>query len=388
MKVKPKLIRMSSLYSGLGLFIFFIIMQLTYWLPLRFWGISGFGNFIDTQQVLRWSECYITKGDLIFQNHGECAGYIYGSTLIRILSFLDITQSSTLLFGYFFMLILAITISSQAGMIDKFRTNPYLLAIVLSPPVLLLAERANLDILILGLIALTGLLFIQGYHTWALFPLSLATLFKFYTLPIFAILFLFNDNKRKIFTSTIGLMVSLRVFLDLQLIQSSFPGGAGAKFGVSIWAPKISEVFDSDLGKLLANLSGVIVLTLISVTTLIVLKKTGISISSQFVGNNPTRIYFYLFFGVHLSCYLSGASYDYRLIFLVIASIIYLDSLSSKSESLYNVVLVMTLLSLWLTYPSSGLAPIGDLTTGALTFILTIRLIQLIKLDLRVKFAK
>ena len=64
------------------------------------------------------------------------------------------------------------------------------------------------------------------------------------------------------------------------------------------------------------------------------------------------------------------------------ASIIYLDSFRMANDSNSILILVLTLISVWLTYPSTGLEPLGDLTTEVLTVILGIRFLQLLKTDL------
>ena len=386
MKDRLELFKSNSFYTGLVLFTFFVFMQLTTWIPLRLWNIWGGGNFIDSQQIIEWSNCYKIEGNAIFQSYGDCPGYIYGSTLVRILSLLNMTPSSAQIFGYVFMLLLALTVSYHAGGFEKYQENPFVLTIVLSPPILLLAERANFDILMLVLVALAVLLFNKNYHSWALLPLALATLVKFYTLPLFLVFFLLNDNyRRKTFTLIAGAMVSARVYLDLELMHGSFPSGAGAKFGVSIWTRYIDEATGSDLGEWYANLSGAVIFTIVCVITLIVFGRLHIAIITEAIGDKKRRMYFYIFFGTHISCYFLGMSYDYRLVFLAIASIIYLYSFVSKGGLLQKVVLVMTILSLWLTYPSSGLAPVGDLATEILTIILGIRCLQLLKLDLKMK---
>jgi len=287
------------------------------------------------------------------------------------------------------MLILALTVSCQVGTLEKYRRKPLIITIVVSPPILLLAERANFDILILVLVAMAGLLFSKNYHFLALLPLSVATLLKFYTLPIFLLFFILNNNKRrKLFTSLFAVLVSARIFLDLKLIQSSFPSGFSWKFGASIWTRYLTQLNIPDPGELVDNLSGIIVFIFICGTTFFVLKRMEVLTFPKFDEGKKAKIFFYLFFGTHISCYLLGMSFDYRLVFLALASIVYLDSFVSKKDSLFNIVLALTIISLWLSYPSSGLEPIGDLATEAVTAILGIRFIQLLKLDLELKNAK
>ena len=81
-------------------------------------------------------------------------------------------------------------------------------------------------------------------------------------------------------------------------------------------------------------------------------------------------------------------SFDYRMIFLAVASVIYLNLLSTRKDTNFNLILVLTLISMWLTYPSTGLEPVGDLATEILTVILGTRALQLIWTDLMSQNAK
>ena len=46
------------------------------------------------------------------------------------------------------------------------------------------------------------------------------------------------------------------------------------------------------------------------------------------------------------------------------------------------------MMSAWLTYPSSGLEPLGDVATEALTVILGIQMVKLVKYELKSRNAK
>jgi hypothetical protein len=357
-------------------------MQLTTWIPLRYWRIWGGGNFIDSQQILKWSKCYETQGNLVFAKEGECSGYIYGSTLLKILSFFKVDVTATQIFGYLFMFVLAVIISFKVNTLAKYRENPFIILIVLSPPVLLLAERGNFDTLMFALIGSAGLLFGRNLQIWALIPLALATLLKFYSLPLFLLFFLLNDNRKKrSVTFIVATAVSARVYFDLQLIQSTFPSGYSWTFGASIWARYLTQLNIPNLGELVNNLTGLVILFLTIGLTLVVMKKKRMTprIDS---GQGIERTLFYSFFATHVSCFILGMNFDYRLIFLIMTSVIYLTSFCIVKDSNSILILVLTLMSVWLTYPSTGLEPLGDLTTEVLTVILGIRFLQLLKTDL------
>jgi hypothetical protein len=389
MTIKYKFPQVKTLATGSTLFIFFVLMQLSTWLPLRYWRIWGGGNFIDSQQILQWSKCYKEMGNLVFSSQGDCSGYIYGRTLIRILSFLHLNPTHTQIFGYAFMLILAFTISFQLNTFQLFRANPLLFIVVLSPPVLLLAERGNFDTLVLALVVSAGLLFTKDHQLLSLIPLALATLIKFYTFPLFLILFLLNNSKsRKLATAAVALLVLAQVFVDLQLIQTSFPTGFSWKFGASIWPRYLTQLNFSDPGELIDSIIGFIVFLIIATVLIYLSKRLNVSVSSTAVGSFPSRIIFYLLFGTHLSCYFFGMSFDYRLVFFAISGIIYLRSFVEKEDLLSKIVFIGLVIALWLTYPSYGLEPIGDLALECVTFIFGVRFLQLLKLDLGQPYEK
>jgi hypothetical protein len=287
------------------------------------------------------------------------------------------------------MLILAFAISSQVNTFKILRAHPFLFIVVLSPPVLLLAERGNFDTLVLVLVMSAGSLFSKDHQSLSLIPLALATLIKFYTLPLFLIFFLLNSNKsRKLATAVAALLVFAQVFLDLHLIQSSFPTGFSWKFGASIWPRYLTQLNFSDPGEPKDSIIGFIVFLIIATVLIYLSKRLHVSISPAAVGSFQSRMMFYLLFGTHLSCYFLGMSFDYRLVFFAISGIIYLRSFVEKEELLPKIVLIGLVIALWLTYPSSGLEPIGDLALECVTFIFGVRFLQLLKIDLGQSYEK
>jgi hypothetical protein len=364
-------------------------MQVTTWIPLRYWHIWGGGNFIDSQLILQWSKCYETKGNLVFLKNGECSGYIYGSTLLKVFSFFKVDASMTQVLGYLLMFVLAVTISLSVSTFETYRHHPIILLVIISPPVLLLAERGNFDILMFALIGLAGFLFGRNLQLWALVPLTLATLLKFYSLPLFLLFFLMNKNrKQKLITSALGLAVSVQVGHDLQIIKSSFPSEFSWKFGASIWTRYLTQLDIPELGEAVHNTSGLAILVLVVIVTLVILKNIKIPTPPINSDNRSMNLIFYVFLLTHISCFIFGMSYDYRLIFLAIASLIYLNAYCIRLDTTSSFILALTLISVWFTYPSTGLEPIGDLATEVLTVLLGVRAMQLIRIDLKFQNAK
>jgi len=103
--------------SSLSVFLFFVTMQLTTWIPLRFWKIWSGQNFFDLNLVLFWASCFNKYGNFIFEkplDQTQCTGYIYGSSLIKTLAYFKLNSRDTLVIGYFFMFLLSLVISFVA----------------------------------------------------------------------------------------------------------------------------------------------------------------------------------------------------------------------------------------------------------------------------------
>lgn len=370
----------------LGMYGFFVFMQITTWIPLRYWRIWGGGNFVDSDQVLRWADCYTQIGNAIFESNGVCSGYLYGSTLVRILNFLSLSPTNTQALGYGFMFFLAASIAYTASFFNNFKANPILFVIVISPPVLLLAERGNFDILMMLLVISASILFARDFQILALFPLALASLLKFYTLPLFVLFLILNrGTKRKIITALVSAIVFTRILLDFEMIESKYPSEFSGQFGASIWARYLKQLGFRDSGFLINHISGFVILVLVAVLTIMVLKRLNTFNLTLCVGQENERVVFYTIFGTHVCCYLSGMNIDYRLIFLFLASLFYLIRFSQQDDLDSRIILCLTVMSLWLSFPSPGLEPLGDLAIEVLTVILGVRFIQLIKQDLKVQ---
>jgi hypothetical protein len=83
-----------------------------------------------------------------------------------------------------------------------------------------------------------------------------------------------------------------------------------------------------------------------------------------------------------------GVSFDYRLVFLLLSSLVYLKLLYVRNDPHSFLIIGLAITSAWLTYPSAGLEPLGDLATEALTVILGIHMVKLVKYDLMSRNAK
>ncbi len=365
---------MTLLYTS-----FFVSMQLTNWRPIRYWNLRGDGtNFIDTEQVLNWTQCYKNVGDQIFQAEGFCSGYIYGKIIPVLFTVIPSNDYLVGVVGYVFLLMIAIVLGATTASLSTTPLKLLSAIVFISPPVLLLVERGNFDAVMVGLVFLAAIMLNRNRKFFAFASISLASLIKFYTLPLL-LLFTFNNQRKKIrFAYLPGVfLVTYLVYEGIRNIKSSFPADSAYKFGMSIWLRYLPAERIPFNVEVLANLVGLIIFFLVAVVVSISYKsRIWFSKNITVEEENKNVDIFNLFFLCHAVCFFSGMSYDYRLIFLAVSGIYFL-SLKTSSAGVDSLVKVLLVISMWLTYPSGGLQPIGDLAICVITFLLSIEFLKL-----------
>jgi hypothetical protein len=356
-------------------------MQLSGWHLMQLFGAWGGGRFLDTKQVLHWVDCYESIGNAIYLSSGECPGYIYGSSLISTAQLLGIHEYNLMQVGFTLLLLLSFSLAWILSTATRKRNWKFTGLILLSPPILLLAERGNFDILMLFLLIASAWAFQNKKEVIGILILAVACILKFYLFPIFFVYFIYCSKKRiKVLLAGTAILVLARIVLDLKLIESSFPQIWGAQFGMSIWlryAEKVgyspSEVVIQGTGLFLFVIACVFV------------KRFYSNKPSNQVGASEKEFYFVVFFGVHLTCFLLGMNFDYRLVFLMASALFFLEQANESGHLNIKIIRILTLLSAWLVYESWVLQVVGDLATELLTSILLLPFIQVLftKLGLR-----
>lgn len=362
----PKKERRALTIWTMSFLVFFSIMQLSGWHLMKLFGAWGGGRFLDTKQVLHWVDCYVNVGKAIFDNSGYCSGYIYGSTLISATKFLGIREHHTMQVGFFLLLLLSFSLAWILNLVKIRENGIFAGLILLSPPVLLLAERGNIDILMFLLILMSAWMFNSDKKIMGVLFLAIACIVKFYAFSLFIVYFFYTSKKKaKIFITAVATVVLVRILIDLRMIESSFPQIWGAQFGMSIWLRYAEKVgyFPSEIVTQIFGLAVFIfICVIIRQFYSIKLRMSGYSSQKEF--------YFLVFFSVHLTCFLLGMSFDYRLIFLLASSLFFLDLMNPDGRQSTRIVQVLTLCSVWFVYESWVFQIVGDLTTEVLTAIL------------------
>lgn len=336
---------------------------------LKLTGLKSNIRFGDLKLVLEWTECYKESGDLLYQTFDPnvpCSGYIYGEPLMQALNMLGIYESGTTLFGYIFCLMIALLLAMSLNFNKTSKLT--LLLVVLSPPFALLLDRGNLDTFVAFLVLMSALAFSRRLELLATIFLVVATLLKFYTFPILLIAFILCKTiSKKIIIAISIVLTGLLVAMNIQKIQTPFPSGYFAKFGAPIWgsyAEKYSTFWSSTIFQLVisASVAGLSIFLVYKARKYKQELVWYIGVISQ---NQVITIWFLV---AHVACFISGLSYDYRLLFIAISTSAYLADREGPIYKLERKALTTLLItSLWFTFLIPEMAPIGDIALEVLT---------------------
>ena len=344
-------------------------MQLSGWPLIKEIGYKVNPEFADLRIILLIAECASlgtldpSKDDGLWV---EC-GYIYGSTLVNFISFFGLSSRDTTWLGWTFIFLICMLFASMLSTV-KIRHYQYKLVAFLtlvSPPIMLLLERANFDVLIVALVAFAGVSSANGRKITTFTLIAASALFKFYTLPLLIFVSMdFDKVRKKLIALGASLAITVIIALDLHKAQVDIPRTIWASFGNSFLGLYL-QTFEINFPILFQNLIGVFFLVLIfSITKVLGVQEIMKSIPtiniSIFTGK--LQMYFMLVF---ISCYFSGMSFDYRLIFLFIPCLIEINRLSVLP--LVSAALqILLLTSAWLSLSSGRLQPIGDVAIAIL----------------------
>lgn len=317
-----------NLLTGSLLFVMGFWIQLeNNWWTLRISGMRGFSNYIDLNAVLVWAACFKKIGnDVYLGDDSTCSGYLYGSTLLRLVNFLRISESYTNHIGIILIILLSITfgfflVRKENSILIRFA----LIATLYSPGIWLLLERGNIDSVIFLLVFGSCLAYIKNRRLIFILGISVSAIFKFYTLPLlFLSAFIVKNIKYKIVSIISFIVCTTIIILDIARIDSDFPKTWYASFGNPVlgkWLNLFIERFNfsfNSIGMIATNFLGFLLFLLVT-RLLWKFKKITIKFQSK---NNSSRYFsleeiFMVCFGtVFLSCYFAGMNYDYRLVFL------------------------------------------------------------------------
>jgi hypothetical protein len=363
---KFRQLKIASIWTFF-IFGFFAIQEKTDWPLLRFAGIRSFSFFTDLGWVFKTSDSARIIGWDIYDPNPpkDYSAYLYGSNLIRVVDFLGITEAQTKIAGWILMLVFSILIGAVMSQIrdNRIFSSVFGFIVLISPPNQLLIERGNFDLVIIIVLAFISYLLVKENYYLVLSLLLLITLFKFYTLPLFIYLIYLSRSKLIKFTGgLIFIVTSFLVVNDLSKIKIDFPRPSWAAFGNPIFGIYFHR-FEIELPNLIQDLIGLISLVIALIMIKVILRNKNIELPETTILQIPINFkdsIFKIFLLTFLICYFSSTSFDYRLFYLFVPALIYIQMLKLKKATT-AILWALLILTAWLSYNSGDLQLLGDI---------------------------
>jgi hypothetical protein len=359
-------------FSGLFFSSLFLSLQANGWVLLDRWQIKGHRDFIDLNSVLGSADCYKSIGFDIYNypiGH-ECA-YNYGSWLMRTISFIGLGERHTYVVGSIFIVLISYLVAFVMTRNTLTRSSLFFgLLIFISPPIMLLLERGNIDTLMFVLVTLSALIIASGNLNTGLFVIFITVLYKFYTVGLAILLAFFCRSKVNLF---IWLSV---ISLAVVQILNDFRSGPGfintewTSFGAPVFGIYL-KYFNIKIPYLLSLIFGFLILILATwfvSRTWTPLYKIYKELQNASLETIPSYYLFIFFAIIHTTCYILGMNFDYRLIMLAIANFILMSQAGLRPVT--NLIIgITTVLIMWTSYNLQFSQPVGDILIGIVTAI-------------------
>jgi len=345
-------------YFGLLYLANFFVPYHKFWRKL---GVPAAKNtFMDLGYVLGAFDCDRLTGEVSLTNN-SCFNQISYPSSWSLLTWLGLEQRDTIFLGVFFALIFYGITLIIIGRLNYQEAIVYAL-ILCSPPVMLLVERGNVDIVIYSWLGV-GLMIIKNSRA-LIFRLCAYLLIFFWGViklfPIFGLAVIIKEKRNIfLFLSAIFAAAFITYFLasigEMKTISSIHDDrGFGIRFGYKALFFKVKSflsnlslftIGETDIKKTLRYMMYIIM----SLLTLLILTRVLLSkfkifrewLSSDFVSTDSGKSldksqyidYFRLAAGIYLGNYLViGLVMDYKLTFLIFALPQILDWIKQENQ--------------------------------------------------------
>jgi hypothetical protein len=357
-------IRQQILFVALFLLIY-LSHLISNWILISFNGLRAPG-YIDWDFVVRLPYfCTTDKSSdwsaLFGEGLGdECPPAIYGYPLLLITKSLSeifylpsILEPSAIFLGILFSVVFALLLKESVS--DSKRKIVLVSLAVFSPPLILLFERVNYDLVMALILILASWAYLKNRFVIAIVLVFISAVTKFYTLPLLWILAIWVPSLRvRLLALSAAGLASYFVIRDLSSIEG-IPVAGAYQFGVTV-----SEHYIKLAGFLPAPdlvVLGLGVLIPIVVVIFLMIQRQGFpsmfpNVNTQGGGFVVGIVLARFSSVVFLSCYFTGLSFDYRLVFLIMAAVPFLAN-GGFTKAQYFWLWFLLLAALW---GSTGLA--------------------------------
>ena len=351
-------------------------------------------SFADLRLITSASECFQTKGWTM--NSASCdpwgRPFNYPSLWVKIFAALGITQINTMFIGTVEIVILSL---SFFYWICRFRFSAmfregsalpwlFIFCFLLSPPILLLMERGNIDSLLFASMTLAAeLLRRQSIVAAGVLVAFLGSL-KLYPFGGLVSILLATQSKRKrILIFIVSFISGLLILGELSFISNrSLTSWNSLSYGIFILPFIFFQKFGMPDSKIAAIALGLLFLIFVTIFCKIAFSKYINQVTFLIRKHSELEKLFIMFGVTFVTTYLMGTSYDYR---LVITFPLFLTFyLSSQSRSEKRLVFISALFVMYaghltfkLTQVGMLLNCLGDVFITLFTSLVTLVLLQL-----------
>lgn len=301
-------------------------------------------TFADLRLITSASECLQASTWSMTSESCDPWGrpFNYPSLWVQIFSIFNVTERDTNSLGIAEIIVLGMTLSYWLRRVvfsdSKFQIRPQLLFLALfvfSPPVLLLAERGNVDILIFAGLTLAAEVLRRKWYLFAVSIVVILGTLKIYPFAGILIPFLALSNwLKRIWIFFVSLLGGLIIFGELSLISDrSVTSWNSISYGMNLIPLILFQKFQIPDSRNLAAISGILLFVAVSI---ILWRLFGLNIrliAETIRDSDSFNSDFQLFGSVFVLSYLVGTSYDYRLVIcLPIFMILFSLALSLKEK--------------------------------------------------------
>jgi hypothetical protein len=357
-----KVNRISNSFFSIVVFGFYGVQVFLKWPLLKYWNIEVTGNLSDFQQTWRLQACnFRTNPDISFKCADNTDPYIYGKIFGQFgkLKIFDAYISSIGYFTTFFSLLILVLITivvCRGSHLALF----YSTLIFFSPPMQLLIQRANLDLIIACSIFISLYLLKHNRVYWSFVIIVVISLIKFYPIFILGVYFIRHATfARSRILQVSSLAVLGLVVYEVSQVRENLPDPVWAGFGLKANLFWMSKIFQSDLFWVFGITAGAILIFFISFDSRPIRKRCVKILKMEF----DSDLVFLSFSIVFTFIFISVNSFDYRIIFLNCAFLFFIPYLSSKPDGKrWSLIISLLLLGAnWLSFNSSNeIQMVGD----------------------------
>ena len=307
---------------------YYLYQLLNNWPLINWAGFRGESRYIDLVSVINSAECFKDNNLGIYSDVSQtpCEGYMYGRSLIYLIQVLRVHPDVSFLMGGIsaligILILIFLLFKSKAP-------NSMIFILSVTPGLSLLFERGNIDLFIFFTVIIAAVTFRLKFYAASIIILLIASSLKFYTFPlVFLVILLGKQSKSRKAIWTMLSIVMAATVLEQIFSSPKVPGTWFISFGMQVFGEYVNLGFrlvnqEVRLDSIFTIIIGVILISLSVVfkrTFTRPIATTSTSEQSVYTSASVVEIVGLFSFIVFSSCYLTGISYDYRVIFYVLA---------------------------------------------------------------------